>query len=371
MSGFTKLFSSITESSIWCEDDKVLRVWVAMLARVNADGMVEASVPGFANLCRMSIEEMTRCLARLKAPDPYSRTPDHDGRRIEDAPGGWKVLNYQAYRERGQAKDGSKAPYMRKYREERKKRRQQDPPDETPATSPAELRVTGKSNALPCKVTSKTEAEAEADTPPSPLKGGESGSQANTDAAATGSGQAGEAAESPKGVETAPEPPKAQGDPKTPQGEPIPKKSLRMAAARPVLHLLNQTAGRQFRETEANLLLIAARLEEREVTLEGVMQMVRRQCALWRPDPKMSEYLRPQTLFNRKKFDSYYANRDLPTDHRNGNGHQHQAPAGGSRVPGTDRNRFIAGADDVGRECERLAAENARLVADPDFLPFG
>ena len=116
MSGWTKLFASITESSIWCTDSDTLRVWVALLARSNADGVVEGSVPGFASLCRMSVEDFENRIALLSAPDPYSRTPDKEGRRIEAVPGGWKIVNYQAYRERGQAKDGSRAPYFRQYR---------------------------------------------------------------------------------------------------------------------------------------------------------------------------------------------------------------------------------------------------------------
>jgi hypothetical protein len=114
--GFTKLFSSIVTSSVWVEDDKTLRVWIAMLALSDSDGIVEGSVPGFANLCRVSVDEMRRALEVLSSPDPDSRTPDNDGRRIEAILGGWQILNYTLYRERGQAKDGSRAPYYRAYR---------------------------------------------------------------------------------------------------------------------------------------------------------------------------------------------------------------------------------------------------------------
>lgn len=102
----------------------------------------------------------------------------------------------------------------------------------------------------------------------------------------------------------------------------IPAKTRRMMTARPVLLLLNEITGRGFRETESNLLQIAARLEEKGVTLEGVMQMVRRQCKKWGTDPEMVEYLRPSTLFRRSKFDSYYASREMPVDFDNHNGQQ-------------------------------------------------
>ena len=116
MPGFTKLFSSIVTSSIWVEDNATLRVWIAMMAQADADGNVEGTIPGFANLARVSIPEMERAVGILSATDRHSRTPDFEGRRIERFDGGWKLLNYKAYRERGQAKEGSRAPYMRAYR---------------------------------------------------------------------------------------------------------------------------------------------------------------------------------------------------------------------------------------------------------------
>lgn len=117
MAGYSKLFSSIVTSSIWCEDNITLRVWIAMLATCNSDGIVEGSVPGFASLARVSPGEMRHALERLLAPDPDSRTPDNEGRRLEIIPGGWRILNYESYRNRCQSKDGSRAEYMRRYRD--------------------------------------------------------------------------------------------------------------------------------------------------------------------------------------------------------------------------------------------------------------
>ena len=116
MAGFAKLFSSITESSIWVEDHYVLRVWIALLARADSDGLVEGSIPGFANLCRITIPEMEEAVSRLSSPDPHSRCKDNEGRRIEAFNGGWHILNYSKYRQQAQAKEGSRAPYYREYR---------------------------------------------------------------------------------------------------------------------------------------------------------------------------------------------------------------------------------------------------------------
>lgn len=83
---------------------------------------------------------------------------------------------------------------------------------------------------------------------------------------------------------------------------------------RVVLHFLNEHTGRHFRESDASLTPISQRLQEPGVDLELVKKMVIRQCRLWKCDPKMSEFLRPETLFGKTKFNSYYAAADLPVN---------------------------------------------------------
>jgi len=114
--GYAKLSSSIVTSSVWCEDDKTFRTWIALLAMADAQGHVDGSIPGMARLIGATIPEAEAILDRLGQPDTYSRTPDHEGRRIIPEPGGWFVVNYHLYRGQCQAKDGSRAEYFRKYR---------------------------------------------------------------------------------------------------------------------------------------------------------------------------------------------------------------------------------------------------------------
>lgn len=80
--------------------------------------------------------------------------------------------------------------------------------------------------------------------------------------------------------------------------------------SRTALHLLNEGSGRRFRETADNLAFISARLSEPEVTIDGVRLMIARQCKKWK-GTDMEDYLRPETLFNKTKFDGYYAAKDL------------------------------------------------------------
>lgn len=117
--GYAKLSSSITTSSIWCEDDRTFKLWIGMLANADARGHVDGSVPGLARMLGCSIQETETSLEKLLAPDPYSRTSDHEGRRLIVEPGGWFVVNYGLYRNQGQTKDGSRAEYFRNYRKRR------------------------------------------------------------------------------------------------------------------------------------------------------------------------------------------------------------------------------------------------------------
>jgi hypothetical protein len=105
MSGYTKLFNSILSSTIWREDLATKVVWVTMLAMADRDGIVEGSIPGLAHLAGATIQQTEASIQKFLGPDPYSRTPEHEGRRIEKANGGWRLLNAEKYRDRLSAED--------------------------------------------------------------------------------------------------------------------------------------------------------------------------------------------------------------------------------------------------------------------------
>src|SRR5690606_17191981 len=95
---YTKLFSSITESTVWGEPYATRIVWVAMLAMADARGNVFGSVPGLARRANVNLEEAERALDSFRAPDQYSRSKEADGRRVEDIDGGWRLINHGKYR---------------------------------------------------------------------------------------------------------------------------------------------------------------------------------------------------------------------------------------------------------------------------------
>lgn len=100
---YTKLHGSIITSTIWLEDHTTLRVWIAMLAMSDAEGCVGGSVPGLAHIARVTVDECSAALAKFMGPDKDSRTKDHEGRRIEEIDGGWRLLNYRKHREHNDA----------------------------------------------------------------------------------------------------------------------------------------------------------------------------------------------------------------------------------------------------------------------------
>jgi hypothetical protein len=97
--GFTKLFGSITTSTIWSESNETRIVWITMLSMADRCGRVWASIPGLARVAAVPVDACREAIALLLAPDPDSRTKDYDGRRIEAIDGGWVLLNYLKYRQ--------------------------------------------------------------------------------------------------------------------------------------------------------------------------------------------------------------------------------------------------------------------------------
>ena len=95
---FTKLFSEILDSTIWQETNETRLVWITMLAMADKYGDVLSSIPGLADRAKVSLKDCEAALKCLMSPDPYSRTKDHEGRRIEEVDGGWNLLNHGKYR---------------------------------------------------------------------------------------------------------------------------------------------------------------------------------------------------------------------------------------------------------------------------------
>lgn len=99
MTGYTKLFNRILESTVWREDDKTRILWITMLAMADQHGVVESTIPGLADRARISLEDCEKALERFQQPDKYSWSKEKEGRRIELVEGGWFLVNHRKYRD--------------------------------------------------------------------------------------------------------------------------------------------------------------------------------------------------------------------------------------------------------------------------------
>ena len=167
MSGYTKAFRSLLTSSVWGEPDTTRIVWITLMLEADQDGIVEASVPGLARLAVVSREACETALATFLAPDPDSRTKEHEGRRIAAVDGGWVLLNHPKYRSKS-------SPDERRAKDAERKRQQREgeaaepvdpprppePPDVTPSHAPSQSVTAGHAGSQ------QADSEAEADPNP-------------------------------------------------------------------------------------------------------------------------------------------------------------------------------------------------------------
>jgi hypothetical protein len=123
---FVKLFGSIIESTIWCEDSDTRIVWITMLAMADAQGYVGASLPGLAARAQVPMAKVQAAIEKFLSPDAYSRSKDFEGRRIEEAERGWRLLNYLKFREQRDAEA------RREYERERKRGQRSKPANDVP-----------------------------------------------------------------------------------------------------------------------------------------------------------------------------------------------------------------------------------------------
>lgn len=141
MAGYTKLFSSIITSTIWCEDDPTRIVWITMVALAGPDGLVDATLPGLANVSRISIEKTRAAIEKFLSPDPDSRDSDFEGRRIERVGGIFRLLNYEKYRFK------SSLEHKREVDAERQRRWRSGHREKTPVTHLSRMSRQGEGEA--------------------------------------------------------------------------------------------------------------------------------------------------------------------------------------------------------------------------------
>lgn len=126
-----------------------------MLAMADSKGRVWASVPGLANRARVPLEDAEEAINRFLSPDKYSRTPDHEGRRIEPIDGGWRLLNHEKYRSVRDEESAKES--KRRYINARRAKEREASSTVEQSRTPSNTEERGRDNA-------EADTEAEADT---------------------------------------------------------------------------------------------------------------------------------------------------------------------------------------------------------------
>lgn len=99
---YGKLFTSMYDGTLrlhW----QALVTFQQMICLCDADGVVDMTPMAIHGRTGIPIEHIEEGIKHLEAPDPFSRTPDLEGRRIErldsHRPWGWRIVNHQKYRD--------------------------------------------------------------------------------------------------------------------------------------------------------------------------------------------------------------------------------------------------------------------------------
>jgi hypothetical protein len=158
--GYTKLFNDLIFSTVWREADSVRLLWITMLALKDRHHRVNASVPGLADAAKISLEDCEEALNVLSSPDPYSRSTDFEGRRIDKCEGGWLILNGEKYRNKMNLLD--RREYQRIKQQEYRDRRRLEREEKGFTKDDENVNVYNPVNAS--QQFTHTEADTEADT---------------------------------------------------------------------------------------------------------------------------------------------------------------------------------------------------------------
>jgi hypothetical protein len=92
-----------------------------MLILCDTEGYVGAAVPGIARAAGVSLDQAREAIERFQQPDPDSRTKTDEGRRVEPAERGWRILNFREHLDRLSAERAKSRDRVRRFRA--KKRR--------------------------------------------------------------------------------------------------------------------------------------------------------------------------------------------------------------------------------------------------------
>lgn len=150
---YGKLFEQMYDGTLCTHGPwEALVTFQQLIILSDKDGVVDMTPEAISRRTTIPLEVIKTGLQRLSEPDPESRTPDEEGRRIaflsDSRAWGWRIVNYIKYRTIRTAED--RKQYMRNYQRQRR------------AVNKPVNKLTDGKQSQPIAVGSRQYAEAEA-----------------------------------------------------------------------------------------------------------------------------------------------------------------------------------------------------------------
>lgn len=128
--GYTPVFDSIYTGTLYGKWPAAA-VWASLLPLLDKNGCIDMSLQAISGMTGWPMDLLKQGIEQLMEPDPDSRTPGEDGRRLvpidPNRPWGWRAVNHSKYREKARKQNydaertasGKDAERKRKARSER------------------------------------------------------------------------------------------------------------------------------------------------------------------------------------------------------------------------------------------------------------
>lgn len=121
---YGKIFDSMYDGSLYGQWEAIV-TFQQLIVLADKDGFIEITPVSLSARTSIPIEIIQKGIEILESDDPNSRTIGNNGKRIlrinPDRLWGWKIVNYEKYRDIASQEDRKKymRDYMSKYRSKR------------------------------------------------------------------------------------------------------------------------------------------------------------------------------------------------------------------------------------------------------------
>jgi len=121
---YGKIFQTMYDGTLCTKGPwEALVTFQQMIVLSDKEGVVDMTAESIARRTTIPLEVIEKGIEALEKPDPHSRTPDEDGRRIvrlsDHRPWGWRIVNHAHYRKIRSGDE--RREYMRSYQQEYRK----------------------------------------------------------------------------------------------------------------------------------------------------------------------------------------------------------------------------------------------------------